>query len=201
MRALKQAVRGRAESLARGVVRAGISANALTLTGLLLNVVAAAVVALVSFPLGGVLYLLFSSLDFLDGAVARVSGSAGPFGAFFDSTLDRVAEAALLLALVYWYAARQEPLWSTLAGGATVSSFMVSYARARAEGLGYDCEVGWLQRPERIILLGGALIASPLHPWILPAALVILLVATVVTTIQRIAHVAGAVRADPAPRR
>jgi CDP-diacylglycerol--glycerol-3-phosphate 3-phosphatidyltransferase len=81
-----------------------------------------------------------------------------------------------------------------------VGSFMVSYARARAEGLGYDCEVGLLQRPERIILLGSALVLSPLHPWIVPAALGLLLIATAVTTVQRIVHVWRLVRAG-VPRR
>lgn len=204
MRRLKRAVRARAETLARGLAAVGISANALTLGGLLLNGVAAVVVAFVSWPIGGLLYLLFSSLDFLDGAVARVAGTSGPFGAFFDSTLDRVAEAVVLLALVFWYAERQQPLWAAVAAAAMASSFMVSYTRARAEGLGYECEVGWLQRPERIILLGVALIVSPLHPWIMPAALFVLLIATVVTTIQRIVHVARAVRAGagrrPTPR-
>lgn len=194
VRSLKRAVRSRAEGLARVLAQVGISANALTLAGLLLNVCAALIVGFVSWPLGGLCYLLFSSLDFLDGAVARVTGTADPFGAFFDSTLDRVAEAAVLIALVYWYAERNEPLWAVVAAVAIVGSFMVSYARARAEGLGYDCEVGWLQRPERIILLGSALILSPLHRWIVPAALLLLVAATIVTTIQRIAHVAREVR-------
>lgn len=197
---LKKAVRARAELLARVLVGLGISANALTLSGLLLNGIAALVVAFVSWPVGGLLYLIFSSLDFLDGAVARVSGSAGPFGAFFDSTLDRIAEAVVLLALVWWYAERHEPIWAAAAAGAMASSFMVSYARARAEGLGYDCEVGWLQRPERIILLGAALVLSPLHPRIVPAALSLLLVATIMTTVQRIVHVWRLVRAG-VPRR
>lgn len=191
-----------ADPLARGLVRLGVSANALTVLGFLLNCGAGLVVASGGVAPGGALYLLFCSLDFLDGAVARVAGTAGPFGAFFDSTLDRLAEAAVLVGLVYWYGSQAEPFWATVAAAALVGSFMVSYARARAEGLGFDCEVGWLQRPERIALLGAALALSPVSDWLPRAALAVLVVATAITTCQRIAHVAALARAsDRAPSR
>jgi CDP-diacylglycerol---glycerol-3-phosphate 3-phosphatidyltransferase len=178
------------DPLARALIRLGVSANAITVAGFLLNCVAGLVVASGSLALGGLLYLLFCSLDFLDGSVARLTGTGGPFGAFLDSTLDRLAEAAVLVGLVYWYGARAEPLWATAAAAAMIGSFMVSYARARAEGLGFDCEVGWLQRPERIVLLGTALVASPVAEWAPPAAVAALIAATAITTVQRIAHVA-----------
>src|SRR5262245_35977846 len=110
MPALKAVVRVLADPLARGLVALHVSANALTFVGFLLNCAAGAVAALGWLPLAGLLYLLFSCLDFLDGAVARLSGSAGAFGAFFDSLLDRASEAALLVGLSYWYAANQQPL-------------------------------------------------------------------------------------------
>ena len=200
MRRVKEWVRTRAEVLARALVGLGVSANAVTIAGLVLNCLAGAAVASGALALGGLLFLLFSSLDFLDGAVARVSGTAGPFGAFLDSTLDRLAEAAVLLGLVSWYAAGREPLWAVVAAGAMVTSFMVSYARARAEGLGYDCEVGWLQRPERIILIGVALALSPLDARLLQGALLVLLAATALTTVQRIVHVAREAGLDPERR-
>jgi len=198
---LKRFVRAAADPLVRALVALGVSAAALTVGGFVLNALAGALVARGALQFGGLLYLLFSSLDFLDGAVARRSGTAGPFGAFLDSVLDRASEAAVLVGLVYWYAGRQQPLLAAAAGTALAGSFLVSYARARAEGLGYECEVGWLQRTERILLLGAGLLLSPFHPLILPVVLGLLTVATAATTLQRIRHVAGLTRAAPQPRR
>ena len=175
---------------ARLLVRLGVSANALTLTGLLLNVLAGALVAGGWLLAGGALFLLVNALDFLDGAVARESGTAGPFGAFFDSVLDRPADAAPLVGLVYFYAERQQAALAVVSALAIVFSFLVSYARARAEGLGLSCEVGWLQRPERVVLLGGALILAGVQAWVLPSALVLLAAVSAITSIQRIVHVA-----------
>ena len=189
MPAVKRFIRGLAGPLARGLVVLGVSANALTLVGFLLNCLAGAIAAAGLLPLAGALYLLFSSLDFLDGAVARLTGSAGPFGAFFDSVLDRGAEAAVLVGLSYWYAANQQPLLAALCGVALSGSFLVSYARARAEGLGLECEVGWLQRPERIVLTGVGLLLSGVHPLVLPTVLGALALVTAITTYQRIRHV------------
>lgn len=190
VRALKLQARSAVEPFARALIRVGVSANALTVGGFLLNTIAGAVAAAGALPAAGLLYLLFSCLDFLDGAVARLSGTVGPFGAFLDSTLDRASEAVIFVGLIYWYAAQGQPLTAALAGTGLTGSFLVSYARARAEGLDYDCEVGWLQRPERIVVLGSAMALSNLHPLLLPAVLGILTVVTVVTTIQRIRHVA-----------
>jgi CDP-diacylglycerol--glycerol-3-phosphate 3-phosphatidyltransferase len=199
VRQIKSGVRRLAEPLARGLIRLGVSANAITLVGLLLNCVAGAIAAIGLLWLAGLCYLLFSSLDFLDGSVARLSGTANRFGAFFDSVLDRAAEAAVLIGLLYWYAGQQQPVLATLCAVALTGSFLVSYARARAEGLGLDCEVGLLQRTERIVLLGGGLLLSPLHALVLPAVLVVLIIATGVTTCQRIAHVARLTRAPEPP--
>jgi CDP-diacylglycerol--glycerol-3-phosphate 3-phosphatidyltransferase len=193
---LKLFVRSAAAPLVRGLVALGVTANVLTLGGFSFNVIAGLVVALGALPLGGLLYLLFSSLDFLDGAVARVSGTAGPFGAFLDSVLDRASEASVLVGLVYWYAGQQQPLVAAVSGMALTGSFLVSYARARAEGLGYECEVGWLQRTERIILLGLGLLLSGLHPLVVPSVLGVLALATAATTVQRIRHVAEVSRPE-----
>jgi CDP-diacylglycerol---glycerol-3-phosphate 3-phosphatidyltransferase len=201
LRDVKQRIRSAAEAPARALVALGVTANALTLAGLLLNGVAGLFVALGALQLGGLLYLVFSSLDFLDGAVARQSGTSGPFGAFFDSVLDRVAEAVIFIGLIYFYAAEGRPVLAALTGCALTGSFMVSYARARAEGLSFACEVGWLQRPERIILLGIGLILAPLWEWLLPVVIGLLTAATGVTTLQRILHVARLASARTASRR
>jgi CDP-diacylglycerol--glycerol-3-phosphate 3-phosphatidyltransferase len=198
---LKLLARSAAEPVARGLVRLGVSANAVTLLGLLLNGVAGFVVALGALQWAGLLYLLVNCLDFLDGPIARLSGSDGRFGAFFDSLLDRASESAVLVGVVYWYAERQQPLPAALSSVALVGSFLVSYARARAEGLGYDCEVGWLQRPERVILLGIGLLASGLHELVLPLVLGLLALITAVTTVQRMTHVARLARSDSRPIR
>jgi CDP-diacylglycerol--glycerol-3-phosphate 3-phosphatidyltransferase len=190
VRKLKTLVRSAADPLAAGLVALGVSANALTVTGFLLNLISGAVAAAGALTLAGILYLLFNCLDFLDGAVARRSGTVGPFGAFLDSVLDRASEAAILVGLVYLYASQQQAVLAVLAGAALTGSFLVSYARARAEGLGLDCEVGWVQRPERIVLLGLGLIFSWLNPWVMPLVLGFLTLATAVTTVQRVAHVA-----------
>lgn len=190
MRGLKGLVRSIADPLARGLVALGVSANAITVGAFLLNGVVGVLLAMGFLPLGGLLYLLFGCLDFLDGAVARLAGTAGAFGAFLDSVLDRASEAVVLVGLVYWYASLPDARLAALSGLALTGSFLVSYARARAEGLGFECEVGWLQRPERVVLLGGGLLLAPLHHAALPAAIAILALATTITTIQRIANVA-----------
>jgi CDP-diacylglycerol---glycerol-3-phosphate 3-phosphatidyltransferase len=198
VRRFKQAVRSIAEPLALLLVQRGVSANAITVGAFFLNVLVGAAVAVGLLAPAGLLYLFFSPLDFLDGAVARLSGRAGAFGAFLDSLLDRASEAAVLLGTVYWYASQQQPKLAVLAAAALVGSFLVSYARARAEGLGYDCEVGWLQRPERIILLAAGLIASGLHPAALPIVLAVLALVTALTTFQRSVHVARQAGLAPA---
>ena len=198
MRQLKQAVRSIADPLARLLVQLGVSANAITVGAFCLNVLVGTAVATGLLAPAGLLYLLFSPLDFLDGAVARLSGRSGAFGAFLDSLLDRASEAAVLLGAVYWYASQQQPALAVLSAAALVGSFLVSYARARAEGLGYDCEVGWLQRPERIVLLAAGLLASGLHPAALPLVLAVLALVTALTTLQRSVHVARQARSAPA---
>ena len=162
----------------------GLSPNALTIIGLLLNVAVAAILATGNLRVGGVLVLVASLFDGLDGALARHTGKVTKFGAFFDSTLDRYAEAALFTGLVWHFTtigARQE---AVLAVVALFGSLAVSYTRARAEGLGLSCSVGILTRAERIVVLSVGLAAG--FPLI---TLWILAVLTHVTAIQRMVHV------------
>jgi CDP-diacylglycerol--glycerol-3-phosphate 3-phosphatidyltransferase len=122
----------------------------------------------------------------LDGAVARAMGTASRFGAFFDSMIDRYAEAGVLVALIAYFAGAGESVFALGSALALVGSLLVSYARARAEGLGVDCEVGILQRPERVVLLGIGL----LFPDLLLAPVVWGLAAVAnATAVQRILHV------------
>ncbi len=148
------------------------------------------------FPRMGAFWLLVSGLlDVLDGKVARRGGTTTTFGAFFDSTLDRLGEAALFSGIAIHFVTTAGQRWPILGLGVSLltlaGSFLVSYARARAEGLGLECKVGIAQRPERIVGLGLPTLvfgAGP-HGWLLLVLMAILAVANVVTVVQRIAHV------------
>jgi len=120
----------------------------------------------------------------LDGMVARTWGRTSRFGAFLDSVLDRYSDAFLFLSLAWYLAAQGSHTGSFLSIGTLVGAFLISYARARAEGLGQDCHTGIMERPERIILL----IFATLTGWIVPV-LWVMLVLTHVTVIQRVYHV------------
>jgi CDP-diacylglycerol--glycerol-3-phosphate 3-phosphatidyltransferase len=169
------------------LVRLGVSADALTIAGCLGSCIVGAVIGLGYLAAAGVGFLLVSALDMFDGAVARATGTVRPFGAFLDSLLDRFAEAAVLAGLVYYYASLAQPTQACVTTLALIGSFGVSYARARAEGLGLECNVGWFQRPERVVLLGLGLI---LNQMLLFPALVALTLLTFVTVWQRVRHVA-----------
>ena len=191
MRSVKVGFRGFVQPLAVALARAGIQANWLTYLGFLLNVGVAVIVAEGWLSIGGALFLIVNALDFLDGAVARAAGTAGAFGAFLDSVLDRYSEAVVFVGLIVWYSRADDTFAVIVTALALAGSFMVSYCRARAEGLGLDCEVGLLQRPERIVVLGiGLMLTDYTHQLVLVAVLVVLAVMTNVTAYQRMRHVA-----------
>ena len=185
---LKSRVRTSTQPVGHALASLGITANALTLMGLVLNVAAAGIVGAGWLTAGGAAFLVASAFDSLDGAVARASGTASPFGAFLDSLTDRYSEAVIFVPLLLFFAAHQQPWLVVACAAALVGSLLVSYARARAEGLGVDCEVGLLQRPERVILLGAGLLLPDL---LLAPAIIILAVVTNVTVVQRALHVRG----------
>lgn len=168
----------------------GVSPNALTFAGFLINVLAGVLIAAGQPFWGGVVMAgIGMPFDAVDGAVARRLGRQTRFGAFFDSTLDRLAEGALLSGLGYYFAARDDALAVVVTFAALISSFMVSYTRARAEGLGLDCRVGLFSRFGRFLLLSVGLLSSavwPASPIILVWVLAIL---ATYTTIERIVHV------------
>lgn len=191
MRSVKLGFRGAVQPLAVALARAGIQANWLTYLGFALNGVVAILLAQGWLGVGGVVFLIVNALDFLDGAVARAAGTAGKYGAFLDSVLDRYSEGVVFVGLIVWYSRADDMTAVAVTALALVGSFMVSYCRARAEGLGLGCELGLLQRPERIVLLGfGLILAEYVHPTVLLAVLLVLAVLTNVTTAQRMRHVA-----------
>ncbi len=142
------------------VAKTRISPNIVTALGLLVALVTAWVLSTGHFFVGGFLVLVSGAFDMLDGAVARISGRSTRFGAILDSTFDRLSEAALFLGLLAYYANQGSFQEVVLVGAALVGSMMTSYVRARAEGLGLKCEVGFFTRPERVILLAIGLILN-----------------------------------------
>ena len=130
--------------------------------------------------------MLANAFDMLDGALARVTGRVSRFGAFLDSTMDRYEEAVLYLGIGVWLYSRSDGLLLLAGYLAIIGSILVSYTRARAESLGIGGEVGWLPRPERLVLLAAGLI---FHLYLLAPVLWLLAVFTNVTAVQRILHV------------
>lgn len=194
-RLLREPLHRLALPVARAMTRAGVSANSLTVLGTALVAAAAAAIVAGSLALGG--WILFAGVlfDVLDGGVARAKmreeGLDGEepaidnLGAFLDSTTDRLSDGIVFSALA-WHFAQTRPsspaLALTLASG--VLAFLTSYIRARAEGLGLECEVGIAERPERMTLVISGLILGLMVP-----ALVILVVLSLVTVVQRFVHV------------
>jgi len=170
--------------VARFLGRLGLSPNALTVIGCLLNIGVGVVIASGRLRLGGFLLILASAFDAIDGTLARQMGQATKFGAFLDSVLDRVSESAALLGIAWWYMGQPGRMEEMLAYVAIVGSLLVSYARARAEGIGVECKGGYFTRVERAIVLIAALILG-LTPW----ALGLLAIGTLATTVWRIVHV------------
>jgi len=181
---LRKVTRGITLPVASFLNRIGVSANAITLLGCLLTVAVAALIAGGHTRLGGICLILTTALDGLDGSVAREAGAPTKFGAFLDSVLDRVSESALLLGLAWWYMGQPGITEEILAYVAIFGSLMVSYTRARAEGVGVECKVGLLTRVERSIILIAGLILG-----LVPATLWVLAIGTVLTAIHRVVYV------------
>jgi len=176
------------EPIARFLIKTKITPNILTITGFLLNVVVAVLVGYEILLAAG-LVLLFSGLfDMLDGALARATGKITKTGAILDSVLDRYSEAAVLIGLaVYYLYAAPSNVGVILVFITLIGSMMVSYTRARAEGFGIDCKVGFITRPERVILIAAGLIFSSALIYILW----ILAVGTMTTALWRLIYLLG----------
>lgn len=147
-----------------GLRRAGLTANGLTLLGLGFAVATAALIADGRFGWAAVALVASSVPDVLDGAVAKAAGTAGPRGAFFDSVVDRVSDALVLGALAWWYAGGDEPRVALLPVAVMALSMLISYERARAEGLGFDARGGIMERAERLVALIIALAFDIVEP-------------------------------------
>lgn len=185
------------------LIRRGVSPNQLTTAGTTGTVIGGGLYAAGHIHLAGWVVGLSAVADLLDGDVARRSGRTSVFGAFYDSTLDRIADGAILGGLMIFFARNavhqaipfymSTPMQSVLIFG-IIGSFLTSYTRARAESLGIDARVGILQRPERIFLLSApqAFFGLAFGGWVLMVICVLLTVTAWVTVVQRIAHVARA---------
>jgi phosphatidylinositol phosphate synthase len=188
----KQAGRALLSPIVRLALRLHITANMVTVLGLLIVVAATVLVGTGNLLIGALVLGFGSALDAVDGSLARASGGTSPFGAFFDSTLDRAAEAILYSGVaVYFLRTSDDPTIPVLlAMVALTGSFLVSYSRARAEGIGLSAEVGLAPRVERLVLIVlGIALAGFGFDWALIAALAIIAVLAVATTVQRIWHV------------
>lgn len=175
--------------LVRFLSRLGIHPDTLTLAGWALSVVAAVLFGLGYVQIAGAVMLAGGLFDALDGGVARESNRMSAFGAFLDSTLDRLSESAIFAGIVFFYATSSAPWAALLAALAMTFSLLTSYARARAEGLGVECRVGLLERAGRVAILS---ISSILG--LLTVGLVLVVAGAAVTTFQRILHVARVAR-------
>ena len=183
------------DPVTQALVRWRVHPNAITTLGFAVTVAAGALFHFDHVRWAGLFILLGGVLDIFDGQVARESGLASKFGSFYDSTLDRISEIVVflgLLSLYNQYGRELADVWMVyVIALAMGGSLMVSYTRARAEALGLDCSVGFMQRAERVVLLGGACLFFGLM-WdglVLRIVLIVLAVTTVLTSIQRIVWV------------
>lgn len=192
---LKTAFLDLMDPVAELFVRAGIQPNTITVLSLIVLVGSGAAFALGELRLGASWLLLSGLLDLIDGKVARRAGQTTKFGAFMDSTLDRLGEAALFSGIGIYFVTTRGQHWPILGLGfclaALAGGFLVSYARARAEGLGLDCRVGIAQRPERILGIGVPTLFFHAGPrgMLLLTMVALLALLSGITVVQRIAHV------------
>jgi phosphatidylglycerophosphate synthase len=161
------------------------SPNAITVAGFITTVLSAAFFAF-ELKAGGLLLILGGLMDMLDGVVARVNDKVTDFGAFLDSVLDRYSDAFVFLGISVYFYRDGNIIGVVLSMGTMVGAFLISYARARAEGLGKECKIGIMERPERIILL----VFGALTGWMIEVLWVMILL-THLTVLQRIYHVRG----------
>ena len=181
------------DPVARLLLKLKVSPDGITWFGCGITVlISIAFLAQGKYLIGAVLFGAFSLIDLLDGTMARMLGTAGPWGAFLDSTLDRVSDAAVICALIYFYVntdSKDSQLAVVAGVTSLVMSLMTSYARAKAESLDAKCTVGIAERAERNLLIWVALLISALVSDVMPYALTVLAVLSTVTVIQRILYV------------
>jgi CDP-diacylglycerol---glycerol-3-phosphate 3-phosphatidyltransferase len=184
------------------LIESRLTPNKISMTGLVLNVAAAVLVTQELWVLAGVAFIVGSIMDTLDGRFARRSGKGTPFGAFLDSTLDRIEEGVVLCAIGAYFAKRGDEAAVAATVAVVLFSLMVSYTRARAEALGVECKVGIATRPVRVVLLSIGLVfakgAGLGNFELLKPAIYAMAALTLFTTLQRVLHVRRELRASAA---
>ncbi len=188
-KASKEALLQVLRPLVRWLSAMRVRPDTLTIVGWTLAVCSAVLFGLGYARVAGAVMLFGGLFDALDGAVARESNMMSSFGAFLDSTLDRLSESAVFVGLVFFYASAARPYEALLAAAAMTFSLLTSYARARAEGLGIECEVGLLERAGRVLILSVLSILG-----LTTAGLGLVAAGALITTAQRILHVRRATR-------
>jgi CDP-diacylglycerol--glycerol-3-phosphate 3-phosphatidyltransferase len=175
------------------LIESRLTPNAISLTGFVLNLAAAGLVVGRLFFLAGVAFIVGSIMDTLDGRYSRMSGKGTAFGAFLDSTLDRLEEGVVLTAVGAYFASRHNQAATAATVAAVLLSLMVSYTRARAEALGVECKVGLATRPVRVVILSIGLVfargASLGNFSLLAPAVYVLAGLSLITVLQRVHHV------------
>ena len=183
----------RRELVRNRLIESRLTPNAISLTGFLLCVAAAVLVAERLFFLGGLMFIIGSVCDTLDGRYSRMSGKGSPFGAFLDSTLDRIEEGVVLTTVAAYFASRDMQFAVAACVLAVLASLMVSYTRARAEALGVECKVGIATRAVRVVILSIGLLfakgAGLADFELLAPAVYVLAGLSTITVLQRIFHV------------
>jgi CDP-diacylglycerol--glycerol-3-phosphate 3-phosphatidyltransferase len=185
---------------ARGrLIESRLTPNGISLTGLVLNLAAAVLVTQRLFVLGGVAFIVGSVMDTLDGRYSRMSGKGTLFGAFLDSTLDRIEEGVVITAVAWYFADTGHAIAAAACVLTVLGSLMVSYTRARAEALGVECKLGIATRPVRVVLLSIGLVfakgAGLVDIELLAPAIYAIAALTAVTVVQRVWHVRRELRA------
>jgi len=183
------------------LIESRLTPNAISMAGLVGNAIAAVLVTQRLFFLAGVAFILGSVMDTLDGRYSRMSGKGTLFGAFLDSTLDRIEEGIVLAAVAGYFAATGDDFAAAMCVVAVLGSLMVSYTRARAEALGVECKVGLATRPVRVVLLSIGLVfakgAGLVDVELLAPAIYAIAALTTITAAQRVWHVRNELRGDP----
>jgi len=194
--AIKERFRGLMSPVVDILDSLGVTPIGVSLAGLALSLIGALFTGAGSLAAGAVILAVASICDSLDGSLARRTGTVSKFGAFLDSTLDRISEFAYFAALVIYYRGEGSTTMILFSLAALAGSFLTSYTRARAEGLGLECAVGILERPERIVLLAAGLLFGGR---ILDVVIVLLAILSIYTFIQRVLHVRSVTSGEGAP--
>ena len=171
------------DTLVRGISKLGVGPNLLTFFGFLITILSAFYLAQGNFFYAGIVIIFSGIFDMLDGRLARITNNVTRFGAFFDSVLDRYSDMILFLALMIHYIKNQQMMYVLLSGIVMIGAIMTSYTRARAESLVPTCKVGFLERPERLVLLIIGTIFGRMA-----AVLWVLAVLSNLTVVHRILH-------------